>query len=88
MTQSTDEESADTKVDPSADAPTSADWEGRGKATKEVEEAVEWLGRASRFIRSDWAWPSVKILLVAAGKKTRVAPSCKIQTLVVSSEDI
>ena len=44
MARSTDGESAD--------APTPADWQVRGAAIKEFEEAVEVLGRASRFVCS------------------------------------
>ena len=43
---------ADPKVEPLADAPTPADWEWRGTAIKEMEEAVERLGRVLRVIRS------------------------------------
>ena len=52
VARSTNWESADPKLGPSADAPTPADWEARGGATKELDEAAEGLGRASRFSRS------------------------------------
>ena len=52
VARSTNWESADPKLGPSADAPTPADWEARRGATKELDEAAEGLGRASRFNRS------------------------------------
>ena len=45
-------ESADPKVDPSADAPTPAGLEGRETAAKEVEDMEDGLGRASRGVCS------------------------------------
>ena len=81
-------ESANLTVDPSADVSTPADWQGRGAATKELEEAVEGPGRTLRVIRS---WLGLAIYedpLSGDGKKTQVAPSCKLETVVVWLEDV
>ena len=81
-------ESADPKVDPSADAPTPAGLEGRETATNEVEDMEDGLGRASRGVCS---WLDLAIgedPRGGGGKSTRIAPRCNLQTLTADLEDL
>ena len=71
MARSTDGESADSKLGPSADAPPPADLEGRGTTIKELEEAPEGLGRASRASRSALCLAICEDPFGGDGKKTR-----------------
>ena len=84
MARSRDGESVDPKLGPSADASTPADWEARGAATKELDEAEEGLGRASRFSRSGLDLAICEDPRGGRGKKKLGgAPNCKLQTLAV-----
>ena len=66
-----DGESTNSKLKPFANAPTLANWERRGAATKELEEAAEGLGRASRVSRSGLNLAICKDPLGGNRKKTR-----------------
>ena len=71
MARSTDGESADSKLGPSADAPPPADLEGWETATKELEEAPEGIGRASRGSRSALGLAICEDPFGGDGKKSR-----------------
>ena len=87
MARSTDGESVDSKLEPSADAPTPADREGRRAATKELEEAVERLGRAWRVVCSGLGLAICEDPVGGGGKKkVGGAPSCELQTLTAESK--
>ena len=87
VARSTDGESADSQLGPSADAPTPAVEERRGATTKELLEAPEGLGRASRVVCS---WLILAICEDPRGGGGRQslgeAPSCELQTLVADSK--
>ena len=81
-------ESADPKVDPLADAPPPTGLEVLEMATKDLEEVAEGLGRASRGVCSGVDLAIGGDPRDGGGKSTRVAPSCKLQTLNAESENL
>ena len=80
-------ESADPEVDPLADVPPPTGREGLEKVTNEDDDASEGLGRAWRGFWSGLVLAIGEDLDRDGGKSSRIAASCRLQTLTVSSEN-
>ena len=80
-------ESADPEVDPLADVPPPTGREGLENVTREEEDTSEGLERASRGFFSGLVLAIGEDLDRDGGKSSRIAGSCSLQTLTVSSEN-
>ena len=80
-------ESADPEVDPLADVPPPTGREGLEKVTNEDDDASEGLGRAWRGFWSGLVLAIGEDLDRDGGKSSRIAGSCSLQTLTVSSKN-
>ena len=87
MARSRGGESADPEVDPLADVPPPTGREGLETVTKVEDDASEGLVRAWRGFFSGLVLAIGEDLHGGGGKSSRIAGSCSLQTVTVSSEN-